>query len=59
MKQYKDVSTMRSLKSLDKALRDIDFDVYFDTANISLSITGNQYHTDLSNEKVIEVGLKD
>ena len=53
MKQYKDVSTMRSLKSLDKALRDIDFDVYFDTANISLSITGNQYHTDLSNEKVI------
>ena len=44
---------MRTLKSLDKGLRDIDFDVYFDTVNISLNITGNQYHTDLSNEKVL------
>ena len=44
---------MRALKSLDKGLRDIDFDVYFDTVNISLNITGNQYHTDLSNETVL------
>ena len=49
MKQYKDVSTMRNLKNLDKGLRNIDFDVYFDTVNISLNITGNQYHTEMSN----------
>lgn len=41
MKEYKNVSTMRNLKNLDKGLRDIDFDVYFDTVNISLNITGN------------------
>ena len=58
MKEYKNVSTMRNLKNLDKGLRDIDFDVYFDTVNISLNITGNQYHTDLSNNRVLEVGLR-
>ena len=49
MKHYKDISTMRSLNKLDKGLRDIDFDVYFDTVNVSINITGNQYHTDISN----------
>ena len=58
MKQYKDVSTMRNIKSLDKGLRDIDFDMYFDTVNISLNFTGNQYHTDISNERVLEIGLR-
>ena len=49
MKHYKDVSTMRALNKADKGLREIDFDVYLETINVSINITGNQYHTDISN----------
>jgi hypothetical protein len=58
MKNYKDVSTMKALKGADKALRDIDWDIYYDTVNVSVNITGNQYHTDISNKRVVEVGFK-
>ena len=58
LKQYKDVATMRSLKKLDKSLREIDFEVFFDTVNVSINITGNQYHSDISNQRVIELGFK-
>ena len=49
---------MRNLKNLDKGLRNIDFDVYFDTVNVSVNITGNQYHTEMSNSRVIEVAFR-
>lgn len=58
MKNYKDVSTMRALKGLDKTLRNVDWDIYYDTVNVSVNITGNQYHTDISNKRVVEVGFK-
>ena len=49
---------MRNLKNLDKGLRNIDFDVYFDTVNISMNITGNQYHTEMSNSRVVEIAFR-
>lgn len=58
LKNYKDVSTMKALKGLDKTLRDVDWDIYYDTVNVSVNITGNQYHTDISNKRVVEIGFK-
>ena len=49
---------MKALRGLDKKLRDIDFDVYFDTVNVSVNITGNQYHSDISNRRVMEFGFR-
>jgi len=58
MKNYKDISTVKALKGADKALRDIDWDIYYDTVNVSVNITGNQYYSDISNKRVVEVGFK-
>lgn len=58
MRLYADISTMRKLKSLDRKLREVDFDIYFDTVNVSINITGNQYHTNISNKRVVEVGFR-
>jgi hypothetical protein len=50
---------MRKLKTLDKQLKKMDFDVYFEITRLGVNITGNPNDKHSANNRVLEVGFKD
>ena len=50
---------MRRLKRLDKYLKKMDFDVYFEITKLGVNVTGNPTDSHTGNHRIIEVGFKD
>ena len=54
---YRDRVMIKKLKSLDMKLKDIDFDIYIEVAKVGMNVTGNANFYELSNQRLLEVGL--
>lgn len=52
-----DKKMIKTLKGADAALRDLDFDIFFEVQKIGINVTGNQNFYELANQRLVEVGL--
>lgn len=52
-----DRKTIKTLKGIDLALKNFDFDVYIEIQKIGTNITGNANFYELSNQRLLEVGI--
>ena len=57
LETYNDRVMIKKLKGVDAALKDIDFDINIEVNKIGANVTGNQNFYELSNHRLLEVGL--
>ena len=57
LETYRDRVMIKKLKTLDMALKDVDFDVYIEVSKVGMNVTGNQNFYEISNQRLLEVGL--
>ena len=57
LETYNDRVMIKKLKGVDSALKDVDFDINIEVNKIGANVTGNQNFYELSNHRLLEVGL--